>query len=142
MLKRTAQAKWQGTGKDGKGTLTSPSGTLNNTPYSFHSRFENGSGTNPEELLAAAHAGCFNMALSFGLTGAGFPPEQLDTTATITMEQEGVHWSVTGINLELNARIPGIEMAQLQQLADGVKTGCPVSKLFNAPIKLTIHLNP
>lgn len=141
MLKRQAYAIWQGTGKDGGGSLTSPSGVLKETPYSFHSRFEDGTGTNPEELLAAAHAGCFNMALSFGLTAAGFTPEKLTTTATVVMEQKGVHWTVTGINLELQAQVPGIDLTQLQTLAEGVKTGCPVSKLFNAPISLSIQLN-
>ncbi len=136
MLKREATAIWKGTGKEGKGVLTTPSGTLKDTPYSFHTRFENGAGTNPEELLAAAHAGCFDMALSFMLTGAGFPPEELKTTATIIMQQEGVHWTVTEARLVLRAKVPGISDDKFLELANQAKGGCPVSKLFNAKISL------
>ena len=106
MLKREAHAIWNGTGKEGKGVLTTQSGTLKDTQYSFHTRFEDGKGTNPEELIAAAHAGCFDMALSFMLTGAGFPPQELNTKATVIMEQEGVHWTVTEIKLSLIGRVP------------------------------------
>lgn len=140
MLQRNAQAIWKGNGKEGRGTLTTPSGTLKDTAYSFHTRFEDGKGTNPEELLAAAHAGCFDMALSFMLTGAGFPPDELNTKATITMEKEGVHWSVTGIKLDLTAKIPGITKDKFEELARQAKEGCPVSKLFKAPITLDAKL--
>lgn len=140
MLKREAIAVWKGTGKDGKGVLTTPSGTLNNTPYSFHTRFENGKGTNPEELIAAAHAGCFDMALSFMLTGAGFPPEELKTTATIVMTQEGVHWTVTEAKLDLHAKVPQITNEKFQEIAHQAKAGCPVSKLFTAKVTLDARL--
>ncbi|MEY4631996.1 MAG: hypothetical protein RIQ81_2116 [Pseudomonadota bacterium] len=140
MLKREAIAVWKGTGKDGKGVLTTPSGTLNNTPYSFHTRFENGKGTNPEELIAAAHAGCFDMALSFMLTGAGFPPEELKTTATIVMTQEGVHWTVTEAKLDLHAKVPQITNEKFQEIAHQAKSGCPVSKLFTAKVTLDARL--
>ncbi len=140
MLKREAHAVWKGTGMDGKGVLTTPSGTLKDTPYSFHTRFENGKGTNPEELIAAAHAGCFDMALSFMLTGAGFPPDELNTKATIVMEKEGVHWTVVEAQLVLRAKVPGISNDQFQQLANQAKEGCPVSKLFKARITLDAKL--
>jgi osmotically inducible protein OsmC len=140
MLKREAHAVWKGTGKEGKGVLTTPSGTLKDTPYSFHTRFEDGKGTNPEELIAAAHAGCFDMALSFMLTGAGFPPEELKTTATIVMTQEGVHWTVAEAQLVLRAKVPGISNDKFQELANQAKEGCPVSKLFKAKITLDAKL--
>ncbi|NDE18061.1 OsmC family peroxiredoxin [bacterium] len=122
-MKREAHAVWKGTGMDGKGVLTTTSGTLKDTPYSFHTRFENAEGTNPEELIAAAHAGCFDMALSFMLTGAGFPPDELNTKATIVMEKEGVHWTVVEAQLVLRAKVPGI-----------------TSKLFKARITLDAKL--
>lgn len=140
MLKREAHAVWKGTGKDGKGVLTTPSGTLKDTPYSFHTRFEDGKGTNPEELIAAAHAGCFDMALSFMLTGAGFPPDELNTKASIVMTQEGVHWTVTEAQLVLRAKIPGISNDKFQEIANQAKEGCPVSKLFKAKITLDAKL--
>jgi osmotically inducible protein OsmC len=97
-------------------------------------------GANPEELIAAAHAGCFNMALSFQLTGAGFPPDELSTQAIITMESEGVHWSITGVRLELRGTVPGISAEKFQELAEAAKAGCPVSKVLNAPITLDAQL--
>jgi osmotically inducible protein OsmC len=140
MLKREAHAVWKGTGKDGKGSLTTQSGTLKDTQYSFHTRFEDGKGTNPEELLAAAHAGCFDMALSFMLTGAGFPPDELHTKATVVMEREGVHWTVVEVVLKLTGKVPNISKEQFLELANQAKGGCPVSKLFNAKITLEATL--
>lgn len=139
-MKRRAKAVWNGTGLEGSGTLTTPSGVLNSQPYSTKMRFqsEDGrAGTNPEELIAAAHAGCFAMALSFQLTGAGFPPAELDVDAVITMEQQGTDWSMTGIALTLNANVPGISSEQFTELANKAKAGCPVSKALSAvPITL------
>jgi osmotically inducible protein OsmC len=140
MLQREAHAIWNGTGKDGKGVLTTQSGTLKGTQYSFHTRFEDGKGTNPEELIAAAHAGCFDMALSFMLTGAGFPPQELNTKATVIMEQEGVHWTVTEIKLALIGKVSNITNEKFQELANQAKEGCPISKLFKAKITLDAKL--
>jgi osmotically inducible protein OsmC len=135
-IRREGSAVWQGAGKDGKGTLTTPSGTLRGTPYSFHTRFEDGQGTNPEELIAAAHAGCFSMALAFQLSGAGHPPAELATTARLTMEQEGGGWKIARIALQLRARVPGIDRAKFEELAAAAKANCPVSKVLNAEITL------
>jgi osmotically inducible protein OsmC len=144
MFKRTSTANWQGTGLEGKGTLTLQSGVLKDQPYSFKTRFqsEDGkAGTNPEELIAAAHAGCFAMALSFILTGAGHPPEALDVSAVVTMKSEGVHWSVAGIELKLQAKVSGIDSAKFQELAEQAKSGCPISKALSAvPIALDAKL--
>ena len=140
MLKREAHAVWNGTGKEGKGFLTTQSATLKDTQYSFHTRFEDGKGTNPEELIAAAHAGCFDMALSFMLTGAGFPPQELNTKATVIMEQEGVHWTVTEIKLALIGKVPNITNDKFQEIAKQAKEGCPISKLFKAKINLDAKL--
>jgi lipoyl-dependent peroxiredoxin len=140
-MKRTASARWQGPGKDGKGTLSTPSKVLDQTAYSYHTRFENGAGTNPEELIAAAHAGCFNMALSFMLGAAGLTPEQLDTTATLRMEQEGVHWTITEMHLEVSARIPGADPSAFQAVAEQAKANCPVSKVLNARITMNAQLS-
>jgi lipoyl-dependent peroxiredoxin len=139
MLKRRGSAVWNGTGAEGSGRMSTFSGALQDVPYSTAMRFrsEDGrAGTNPEELIAAAHAGCFNMALSFQLTGAGFPPEELHTQAVMTMEQEGVHWTITAVRLELRARVPGIGEEQFQQLVQAAKAGCPVSKLLRAEISV------
>jgi lipoyl-dependent peroxiredoxin len=143
MLKRRGSAVWNGTGAEGKGRLSSFSGTLRDTPYSTAARFqdeEGRSGTNPEELIAAAHAACFSMALSFQLTGAGHPPEELRTDATVTMEKEGVHWSIQAVHLQLRGRVPGVSADQFQQLAEAAKAGCPVSKVLNAEITLDAQL--
>ena len=140
---RTADAVWHGTGRDGSGTLTSPSGVLRETPYSFKTRFESEdgrAGTNPEELVAAAHAGCFTMALAFQLQTSGFTPDELRTRANLTMEQQGGGFAVTGIRLVLTARVPGIDDAQFQQLANEAKANCPISKLLSAPISLEATL--
>ena len=135
-MKRNATAIWNGTLKEGKGHLTTQSTALDKTQYSFKSRFEDGVGTNPEELMAAAHAGCFTMKLSSDLTTAGFNPESLETTATITLD-DGV---ITSSDLVLNARIPGIKEAQFQQIAADAKAECPVSKALNLKISLKASL--
>jgi lipoyl-dependent peroxiredoxin len=143
MFKRTSSATWKGTGLEGTGALTMQSGVFDGQPYSFKTRFqsEDGkAGTNPEELLAASHAGCFAMALSFILTGAGHPPEQLDVKAVVTMKSEGVHWSVDNIALGLQAKVSGIDAAKLQELAEQAKKGCPISKALSVPITLDAKL--
>ncbi|HEY0777194.1 MAG TPA: OsmC family protein [Gemmatirosa sp.] len=140
---RTANAVWNGTGRDGTGHLTTPSGVLNAQPYSFKTRFESEdgrAGTNPEELIAAAHAGCFSMALAFQLQTAGFTPDELRTTANLTMEPQGGGFAITAIRLDLQARVPGIDEAKFQQLANEAKANCPVSKVLNAAITLNATL--
>lgn len=140
-MKRHATAHWQGNGKEGKGQLTTPSGVFQDHPYSFKTRFENEdgkAGTNPEELVAAAHAGCFNMALSFMLSGAGHAPESLDTKATITMDTSGQHFEITDIVLDLTAKVPGISAAQFQELANSAKENCPISRALAGP-KITLN---
>ncbi len=139
-IRRTASAHWQGTGKEGKGALTTQSGTLSETPYSFTARFGDGKGTNPEELIAAAHAGCFSMALAFQLTGAGHPPDDLRTEARLTMEQEGAGWKISAVALTLKGKVPGIDQATFRKLADEAKANCPVSKVLNAAISLDATL--
>jgi lipoyl-dependent peroxiredoxin len=139
-IKRTATAQWQGTGKDGKGALTTQSGTLQETPYSFTARFGDGQGTNPEELIAAAHAGCFTMALAFKLQGAGLTPESLSTEARLTMEQEGGGWSIKAVALVLKAKVPGVSPEQFQSLAADAKATCPVSRVLKAEISLDAAL--
>ncbi len=135
-IKRHASAAWSGTGKDGTGSLTTQSGTLNNTPYGFNARFGDGKGTNPEELIAAAHAGCFTMATAFQLSGAGHAPESLHCDATLTMEQVPGGWQIAAVHLALRARVPGIDAAKFKELAEGAKANCPVSKVLNAAITL------
>ena len=140
---RTANAVWNGTGRDGTGHLTSPSGVLSETPYSFKTRFESEdgrAGTNPEELIAAAHAGCFSMALAFQLQTAGYTPDELRTTANLTMEPQGGGFAITAIRLDLQARVPGIDEAKFQELANEAKANCPVSKVLNATITLNATL--
>lgn len=143
-FKRTAAAVWQGTGADGAGSLTGPSGVLDNTPYSAAKRFQNEdgkAGTNPEELIAAAHAGCFIMALSFRLSGAGFTAKELRCSATIDMDNSSGGWAFEKITLQLEAEVPGLDEAQFQELASGAKAGCPVSKALSAvPIELEAKL--
>ena len=139
-MKRSAQAHWSGDLKSGAGALSTASATLSNTPYSFHSRFEQGKGTNPEELLAAAHAGCFTMAVSAQLANAGLKAESLDTTCTITLEQKDGSFAITQSDLELKARIPGATQEAFDKAVQAAKTGCPVSKLFNARISLSARL--
>jgi osmotically inducible protein OsmC len=139
-IKRRANAAWHGTGKDGDGTLTTQSGTLKNTPYSFKMRFGDAAGTNPEELIAAAHAGCFSMALAFQLSGAGHPPETIHTEAQLSMEQEAGGWKIAAVHLVLRAKVPGIDRATFEDLAGQAKAGCPVSKVLNAAITLDATL--
>ena len=139
-IKRDASAVWTGSGKDGQGQLTTASGTLSSTPYSFAKRFGEEKGTNPEELIAAAHAGCFNMALAFQLSGAGHPPERLETRADLTMQQEGGVWRITDVLLKLKAKVPGLAKDVFMKLAEGAKDNCPVSKVLNANITLNAEL--
>jgi lipoyl-dependent peroxiredoxin len=139
-ITRTGSAHWQGGGKDGRGTLGTQSGTLSDTPYSFSTRFAEGNGTNPEELIAAAHAGCFSMALAFQLAGAGHAPESLRTEARVAIEQEGGGWKISGVALNLRAKVPGIDKARFRQLADEAKATCPVSKALTVPITLDAAL--
>jgi len=129
-MKRTGSAHWEGDLKTGKGTITSQSTTLNNTQYSFNTRFENGVGTNPEELLAAAHAGCFTMAVSGALTKAGFPPTFLDTQASVNLE--GL--DITGIHLIMKGKVPNISLDQFNEITKGVEKTCIISKALNVPI--------
>jgi len=132
---RKSTAVWQGSGKEGNGTLTSTSGVLDQTPYSFAARFESEdgkAGTNPEELIAAAHAGCFSMALSFQLGGAGFTPDKLQTEALVRVDQVNGGFEVTSIQLKLEASIPGISEEQFQELAKSAKENCPISKALSA----------
>lgn len=135
-MKRTATAVWNGSGKDGKGTLDTQSGTLKKTPYSYKSRFEEGTGTNPEELVAAAHAGCFTMKLSFSIGAMGFTPESLETTATVALE----NGSITFSHLVLKAKVPGISKAQFDEATKDAKENCPISKLLKTEITLEATL--
>ena len=136
-MKRTAKAHWNGTLKEGTGTITTQSTTLNNTQYSFKTRFAEGVGTNPEELIAAAHAGCFTMAVGAELTKAGFTPGDLDTEAVLELDM--VALSITGIHLELKASvIEGVSAEQFQAIAEGAKANCIISKVLNAPITLSV----
>jgi osmotically inducible protein OsmC len=139
-IKRNATAAWSGPGKEGRGALTTQSGTLADTPYSFTMRFGDGKGTNPEELIAAAHAGCFTMALAFGLSGAGHPPETLQTRADLTMEQEGGGWRIATIALTLRGKVPGVSQDDFLKRAEEAKANCPVSKVLNAKITLSATL--
>jgi lipoyl-dependent peroxiredoxin len=139
-MKRTASAIWSGDLKSGHGALASQSGVLKETPYSFATRFENAPGTNPEELIAAAHAGCFTMALSAALGRAGFPPKRLATQASLTLEQVGGNWTITSVHLENEAWVPGINEAQFQQIAADAKANCPVSRVLRAEISLHAKL--
>jgi|SRR5579872_4098224 len=139
-MQRSATAHWSGGLKDGNGTLTSASGVLKNTPYSFHTRFESEPGTNPEELIAAAHAGCFTMALSGQLGGVGMTAQALDTTATVTMEKVDTGFSVTAVHLQVRAKIPGADQVKFDQAAKNAKEGCPISRLLNAKITLDAKL--
>jgi osmotically inducible protein OsmC len=135
-MKRKATAVWQGGLKEGQGSLSTDSGVLKETPYSFATRFEQGRGTNPEELIAAAHAGCFSMALSLLLGKSGITPERINTTAIITIEPDGDGFTITQAHLDVRARIPGIDREAFEQMANDAKTGCPVSKVLNAEISM------
>jgi lipoyl-dependent peroxiredoxin len=135
-MKRKASAVWRGDLKGGKGTISTESGTLKETQYSFSTRFENGVGTNPEELIAAAHAGCFSMAFSAELGKAGLTPDSISTTATVTLEKTDAGFSVTESHLEMTAKIPGADQAKALEIANAAKAGCPISRLLNAKITL------
>jgi osmotically inducible protein OsmC len=139
-MKRSASAAWHGDLKQGHGQLITRSGVLKDTPYSFASRFEGVAGTNPEELLAAAHAGCYTMALTAALGGAGFVPTRTATQATVTLEQLDGKWTISQVHLETDARVPGISNEQFQAIAADAKTNCPVSRLFKAAITLSAKL--
>ena len=139
-MQRKANARWQGTAKEGGGTLSTQSGTLTDVPYTFKARFGDGKGTNPEELIAAAHAGCFTMALSFALDNAGFTAEAIDTDAQLTLDQVPGGFSITAIHLTTRARIPSIDAAKFNEIAAGAKANCPVSKVLNATITLDATL--
>jgi|SRR5579863_3925043 osmotically inducible protein OsmC len=135
-MKRTATAVWNGSGKEGSGHLTTQSTTLNNTQYSYKSRFEEGVGTNPEELIAAAHSGCFAMALSFELQKTGFVADELNVTAEVTID----NGTITTSHLVLKAKIPNISKEQFDEAAGNAKAGCPVSKVLKADISLDASL--
>jgi len=139
-MKRKASALWQGDLRSGKGAISTESGVLKETQYSFGTRFENGVGTNPEELIAAAHAGCFSMAFSAELGKAGFKPDSIQTAATITMEKTDAGFTVTESHLDMTAKISGIDQEKFTTIANGAKAGCPISRLLNAKITLTAKL--
>jgi osmotically inducible protein OsmC len=139
-MKRTASAEWQGGLKDGKGTISTDSGVLSQTQYSFSTRFEDGVGTNPEELIAAAHAGCFSMALSGQLGQAGLTAESIRTTASVRLEKIEKGFAITSVHLDVTARVPGAEQSAFETAADNAKTGCPVSKVLNAEITMNARL--
>ncbi len=139
-MQRKASAVWQGDLKSGKGNISTDSGTMKNTQYSFSTRFENGVGTNPEELLAAAHAGCFTMALSAQLGGAGLTATKLETTCTISLEKVGDAFSITKSHLDLVAHVPGADKDKFDAAVKAAENGCPVSKLFKAEISVTSQL--
>ena len=135
-MKRNASAEWQGDLKTGKGTVSTESTVLSKAQYSFGTRFENGKGTNPEELIAAAHAGCFTMALSGQLGNAGLTPQELRTTATVTFEKLDAGWTVTQIHLDVKGKVPNADQAAWEKATQGAKTGCPISKLLNTKITM------
>ncbi len=139
-MKRKASAEWQKGLKDGKGTISTESGVLENTQYSFSTRFEEGKGTNPEELIAAAHAGCFSMALSGQLGSAGLTADSIRTTATVKLEKLESGFAVTEVHLEVSAAVPDATEEQFRTAADNAKTGCPISKLFNTNITMNATL--
>jgi len=139
-MKRKASAVWEGGLKDGKGTISTDSGVLSDTQYSFGTRFEQGKGTNPEELIAAAHAGCFAMALSAQLGEAGLRAERLQVSATVSLEKLDTGWSVTESHLDLTARISGADQAAFDKAANNAKAGCPISKLLKANITLDARM--
>jgi lipoyl-dependent peroxiredoxin len=139
-MNRTAKAQWKGDLKSGSGIISSASGVLSSTPYSFRDRFESGTGTNPEELLAAAHAGCFSMALSLMLQNEGLKADSIETTCTITLDKEGEGFAIKRSHLDLTAKIPSASEEAFRRAADAAKEGCPVSKLFDTEITLNAKL--
>lgn len=139
-MKRKASALWQGGIRDGRGTISTESGVLAQTQYSFSTRFENGVGTNPEELIAAAHAGCFSMALSAQLGNAGMTAERIATTASVTLDKVEGGFAISAVHLEVTAKIPGADRQKFETAANNAKSGCPVSKVLNAKITMTATL--
>jgi osmotically inducible protein OsmC len=139
-MNRTASAVWKGDLKHGHGTLSTQGGVLNKTPYSFSARFEQGAGTNPEELIAAAHAGCFAMQLSALLSGAGTPPEELAVRADLTFEQVQGTWTITKVHLDLTGKVPGLDAGKFTEIANDAKAKCPVSRVLKAEISLSAKL--
>ena len=139
-MQRKASAVWKGGLKDGKGSLSAPGGALNNTQYSFATRFENAQGTNPEELIAAAHAGCFSMALSGQLGAANLTASSIETTATLTMEKLDSGWTITAVHLDVVGRVPNADQAAFQKAAENAKSNCPVSKVLKANITMDARL--
>jgi lipoyl-dependent peroxiredoxin len=139
-MKRKASAVWRGGLKDGKGTISTDSNVLSDTQYSFSTRFEEGKGTNPEELIAAAHAGCFSMALSGQLGTAGLTAESINTTASVTLEKTEAGFTITAVHLDVTAKIPGAEQQAFETAANNAKAGCPISRLLNAPITMAARL--
>jgi lipoyl-dependent peroxiredoxin len=138
LVQKTASAKWSGGIKDGKGYISTQTGVLKDAPYGFSSRFEGGPGTNPEELIGAAHAGCFTMALSLQLTQAGLKAESIETKSTVTLDKDGDGFSITACHLDVKAKIPGADKDAFEKLAQAAKEGCPVSKLFAGNAKITL----
>ena len=139
-MERTASAAWNGTLKQGKGTISTQSGVLSDAPYSFITRFENGKGTNPEELIGAAHAGCFTMALSAQLSTMNFTPQSLRTAAKVTLEKLDAGWTISKIHLDVSARVPGISASAFETAAASAKANCPISRLIKAEITMDAHL--
>ena len=137
---RKAKAVWRGAGRDGGGTVSTESGVLTGTPYSFRTRFESEKGTNPEELIAAAHAGCFSMTMAFVLQGAGYAPTEIDVEAAVTIEPDGEGFKISRSALTLRAQVPGLEQAAFAQLVGGAEKNCPVSKVLNAAITVDAKL--
>jgi len=140
MMKRKGSAVWKGGLKDGRGTVSTASGVLSDTQYSFSTRFEEGKGTNPEELIAAAHAGCFSMALSGQLGNAGLTAESISTTAAVTLKKTGDGFSITAVHLVVAAKVPGADHQAFETAANDAKAGCPVSRLLNAEITMEARL--
>jgi osmotically inducible protein OsmC len=140
LMKRKASAVWQGGLKDGKGTISSESGALKSTQYSFSTRFESGVGTNPEELIAAAHAGCFSMALSGQMGAANLTVGEIKTTATVSMEKLEAGWTLTAVHLDVAVKSPGADKAAFETAANNAKTGCPISRVLNATITMDARL--
>lgn len=140
-MKKYATAHWSGGIKDGQGSLSTETNALREAPYGFRSRFEDGPGTNPEELIAAAHAGCFSMALSLGLGNAGLTADSIDTRAIVTLEKDGEGFSITAVHLVCTARVPGADATTFAQIAQATKQGCPVSKVLKAAITLDASLD-
>ena len=139
-MKRSASAVWKGGLRDGNGTISTDSGVLSDTQYSFTTRFEQGNGTNPEELIAAAHAGCFSMALSNELGQAGLTPERISTTAAVTLEKTDAGFTITAVHLNVSAKVPGADRQAFEAAANSAKAGCPVSKVLNAQITMEARL--